>query len=124
MALLLLRTGGICGELFRQEKCIKGQNGTFIILALKVENSHFFWLIFSRQNNDSTQQVKFFEDLQGLLSPFSGENIIIGGDFNCPLMSADKQGGRSVHFKQNVIMGRVDVKKTATNKVFRVEIKR
>ena len=53
--------------------------------------------------NDSTQQVKFFEDLQGLLTPFSGENTIIGGDFNCPLMSADKQGGRSVHFKQNVI---------------------
>ena len=87
---------------YHVEKCIKGQNGTFIILALKVENSHFFWVnIFAP--NDSTQQVKFFEDLQGLLSPFSGENTIIGGDFNCPLMSAEKQGGRSVHFKQNVI---------------------
>ena len=84
------------------EKCIKDENGRFIILDLKVENSHFI-LVNIYAPNDSTQQVKFFKDLQGLLAPFSGENIIIGGDFNCPLTSADKMGGRSVHFKQNVI---------------------
>ena len=87
---------------YQVEKCIKDKNGRFIILDLKVENSHFI-LVNIYAPNDSTQQVKFLKDLQGLLAPFSGENIIIGGDFNCPLTSADKMGGRSVHFKQNVI---------------------
>ena len=118
---------------YQVEKCIKDKNGRFIILDLKVENSHFI-LVNSYAPNDSTQQVKFFIDLQGLLAPFSGENIIIGGDFNCPLTSADKMGGRSVHFKQNVIneiaklsllysLCNVWREKTATNKVFRGEIK-
>ena len=70
------------------EKCTKDKNGRLIILDLKVENLHFI-LANIYSPNDSTQQNKFFEDLQGLLAPFSGENIIIGGDFNGPLTSAD-----------------------------------
>ena len=35
---------------------------------------------------------------------FSGENIIIGGDFNCPFAKDDKEGGtRSLSSKKNVV---------------------
>ena len=41
--------------------------------------------------------------VQNLLQQFSGENIIIGGDFNCPLAKDDKEGGRDPSSKKNVV---------------------
>jgi len=34
--------------------------------------------------------------VQNLLQQFSGENIIIGGDFNCPFPKDDREGGRDL----------------------------
>ena len=84
------------------ENCIKHKNGRFIILDLKADDSHLI-LLSIYAPNDSAQQITFFKNLQGVLLSFSGENIIIEGDFNCPLTSSDKLGGRTVHCKQNVI---------------------
>ena len=84
------------------ENCIKDKNGRFIILDLKADDSHLI-LANIYAPNDSAQQITFFKNLQDVLLPFSGEKIIIGGDFNCPLTSSDKLGGRPVHCKQKVI---------------------
>ena len=84
------------------ENCIEDKNGRFIILDLKADDSHLV-LASIYAPNDSAQQITFFKNLPDVLLSFSGENIIIGGDFNCPLTSSDKLGGRPVHCKQNVI---------------------
>ena len=84
------------------ENCIKDKNGRFIILDLKADDWHLI-LVNIYAPNDSSQQITFFKNLQDVLSPFSEENIIIGVDFNCPLTSSDKLGGRPVHCKQKVI---------------------
>ena len=36
------------------------------------------------------------------LSNYTDENIIIGGDFNCPLAELDKIGGKPVENKKRV----------------------
>ena len=84
------------------ENCIKDKNRRFIILDLKADDSHLI-LVSIYAPNDSTQQITFFKNLQDVLLSFSGENIIIGGDFNWPLTSSDKLDGRPVHCKQIVI---------------------
>ena len=53
--------------------------------------------------NDTQAQVKFFSELKEHLERFQSENIIMGGDFNCPLSENDKEGGRDTSFKNNVI---------------------
>lgn len=42
-------------------------------------------------------------DVQNLLQQFSGENIILGGDFNCPFAKDDKEGGRGLSSKKNIV---------------------
>ena len=53
--------------------------------------------------NDVAQQVKFFDNLKGMLVKYANENIIVGGDFNCALTSSDKSGGCSVGKKEAVV---------------------
>jgi len=116
------------------ENCIKDKNGRFIVLDLKADDSHLI-LVNIYAPNDSAQQITFFKNLQDVLSPFSGEKIIIGVDFNCPLTSSDKLGGRPFHCKQKVIdeitklsslysLSDVWREKLATNRLFHGEIRR
>ena len=41
--------------------------------------------------------------VQNLLQQFSGENIIVGGDFNCPFTMDDKEGGCDLSSEKNVV---------------------
>ena len=50
--------------------------------------------------NEIAQQVQFFEKINNKLSCFADENILIGGDFNCPLTAFDKIGSRPVENKK------------------------
>ena len=42
--------------------------------------------------------------MQNLLQQFSGEDIIIGGDFNSPFAKDDKEGGRDLSSKKNLVV--------------------
>ena len=64
----------------------KDNNGRLIILDIKINDSHVI-LINIYAPNDSSQQVQFFHSIQQKLENYADENIIIGGDFNCPLVS-------------------------------------
>ena len=52
--------------------------------------------------NDVSQQAQFFEKVMNKLSNYADENIIIGGDLNCPLTELDKIGGKPVENKKRV----------------------
>jgi len=53
--------------------------------------------------NDSKFQIIFIGQLQNLLQQFSGENIIVGGDFNCPFAEDDKEEDRDLSSKKSVV---------------------
>ena len=53
--------------------------------------------------NDTSSKIIFIRHVQNLLQQFSGENIIIDGDLNCPFAKDDKEGGRDLSFKKNVV---------------------
>ena len=83
-------------------KVEKDNNGRFIILDIKINATHLI-LINIYAPNDSSQQVQFFHSIQQKLENYADENIIIGGDFNCPLSTLDKLGGRTIDNKRSVI---------------------
>jgi len=41
--------------------------------------------------------------VQNLLQQFSGENIIVGGDFNCPFAKGDKEEGLDLLPKKSIV---------------------
>ena len=84
------------------EKCISDKNGRFIILKLLRDNTPLV-LVNVYAPNDANQQVNFFTKLNHQLQEFALENIIIGGDFNCPLSQKDKIGGNPATRKASVI---------------------
>ena len=53
--------------------------------------------------NDNTNKVNFFKNLQERLRDFSDDNMIIAGDFNCPLTTLDENGEKQVGVKTSVI---------------------
>ena len=84
------------------EKTICDKNGRFIIIKLSLDEQSIV-LVNVYTPNDATQQLGFFARLDQLLQEFSQDNIIIGGDFNCPLSAKDKIGGKPVTQKTKVI---------------------
>ena len=77
---------------FQIEKQIVGKNGRYIILDGTFADNHIV-LVNIYAPNDVNQQVSFFKELENRLQEYSGETIIIGGDFNCTLSELDKKGG-------------------------------
>ena len=84
------------------EKCISDKNRRFITLKLLRDNTPLV-LVNVYAPNDANQQVNFFTKLNHQLQEFALENIIIGGDFNCPLSQKDKIGGNPATRKASVI---------------------
>ena len=70
--------------------------GRFLVIKGKLEDSAFTIVNIYAPNVDRCS-CQFFENLRGHLLEFGisdEDNIIIGGDFNCPLNPRlDKQGG-------------------------------
>ena len=84
-------------ERFEKDNC-----GRLVILDTKINGSNLI-LVNVYTPNEIAQQVQFFEKIKNKLSSYTDENILIGGDFNCPLMAFDKIGGRPVENKKTVI---------------------
>ena len=81
-------------ERFEKDNC-----GRLVILDTKINGSNLI-LVNVYAPNEIAQQVQFFEKIKNKLSSYADENILIGGDFNCPLTAFDKIGGRPVENKK------------------------
>ena len=84
------------------ETLLQSEDGRILILRVVIEDLTFL-CVNVYAPNDTQAQVKFFSELKEHLEQFQSENIIMGGDFNCPLSENDKEGGRDTSFKKNVI---------------------
>jgi len=81
---------------------ITNNNGRFIILETEIESSPFIFVNVYSPNN-LTKQKHFFDDIHSCLENYVGDNIVIGGDFNCALTHLDKEGGAPIEQKQPLI---------------------
>ena len=48
-------------------------------------------------------QINFYQKITDSIRKCQTDNILIGGDFNCPLSALDKFGGKDIQFKKDVI---------------------
>ena len=70
----------------------RDKNGRFLIVRFSLHDEDFC-LVNIYIPNDQTAQVNVYNELTSKLpSPFYNENLILGGEFNCPLKSIDKKG--------------------------------
>ena len=75
---------------------LRDPNGRMLLLKALI-NGKSYTLINIYGPNKDTEAVKFFQNLSTTLRELkleSDDNVIIGGDFNCPLdLTKDKKGG-------------------------------
>ena len=83
-------------------KSCKDKNGRFIILETKLDNQHLV-LVNIYAPNDTSQQIKFFQELNKTLTNYADNNLIIGGDFNCALTPKDRKSVKRATNKHMVI---------------------
>ena len=83
------------------EQQIQSEDGRILILRVQVYDLKLVCANIYTPN-DTSSQIIFIRHVQNLLRRFSGENIILGGDFNCPFAKDDKEGGRDLSSKKNV----------------------
>ena len=87
---------------FEVKRSIHDKNGRFLILDAII-NEKEIMLVNLYAPNEQINQIIFFKLIQQMLREFSGQKIIIAGDFNCPLSPLDKRGGRPVSERKQVI---------------------
>ena len=83
-------------------KSCKDKNERFIILETKLDNQHLV-LVNIYAPNDTSQQIKFFQELNKTLTNYADDNLIIGGDFNCALTPKDRKSVKQATNKHMVI---------------------
>lgn len=83
------------------QRTIHDKSGRFLILKASIEESDVVFVNVYAPN-DNASQITFYKILQDRLKEFSDDNLIIAGDFNCPLSPLDKRGGKTVFKKNNV----------------------
>ena len=75
---------------------IQDPKGRLTMLKAKIKDKNYYLVNVYGPNKDA-EAVRFYQDLSAKLremEPDSDDNVIIGGDFNCPLNpSLDKKGG-------------------------------
>ena len=76
--------------------------GRLLIVNLTLQDEDFC-LVNIYAPNEQNPQVNFYHQLTDKLRPYSSVNLILGGDFNCPLENIDKTGGKDISNKKNVI---------------------
>ena len=72
---------------------IRDKKGRFLLVRASLQDEEFCFVNIYAPNDPSLQKT-FFNELSNKLRPYSNDNIILGGDFNCPLESVDKTGGK------------------------------
>ena len=78
------------------------KNGRFLIVNASIDDDEFCFVNIYAPN-DQNQQITFYEKMINSIRYRQTENILIGGDFNCPLSASDKFGGKDVQAKKVVI---------------------
>jgi len=78
------------------------KNERLLIVRLTLQGEEFCFVNVYAPN-DQNQQINFYNELTSKLRPYANENLIMGGDFNCPLETIDKIGGKDISSKKNVI---------------------
>ena len=53
--------------------------------------------------NNTSQKIKFFQELNKTLTNYANNNLIIGGDFNCALTPKDRKSVKQATSKHMVI---------------------
>ena len=75
---------------------LRDSNGRMLLLKMLINEKKYFLVNVYGPNKDA-EAIKFFQYLSTTLRAMdfeSNDNVIIGGDFNCPLDPAkDKKGG-------------------------------
>ena len=75
------------------------KNGRLLIVCLTLQGEEFCFVNVYAPN-DQNEQLNFYDELTRKLRPYTNENLIIGGDFNCPLENIDKIGGKDISSKK------------------------
>ena len=68
----------------------------------KLDNIHLV-LVNIYAPNDSSQQIKVFQELNKTLTNYADNNLIIGGDFNCALTPKNRKSVKQATNKHMVI---------------------
>ncbi|CAH3027786.1 unnamed protein product [Porites evermanni] len=76
------------------------KNGRFLVAKGNQDN---LCLVNIYAPNDQNQQVNFFDKIIDPICRSSTNNILPGGDFNCPLTEVDKVGGRDILYNKRTI---------------------
>ena len=84
------------------EQQIESEDGRILILRVQVDDLKLVCANIYTPN-DTSSQIIFIRHVQNPLQQFSGENIIIGSDFNCPFAKDDKEGTRDLSSKKNIV---------------------
>ena len=78
------------------------KNGRFLVANINI-NQDNLCLVNIYAPNDQNQQVNFFDKIIDPIRRSSTNNILLGGDFNCPFTEVDKVGGRDILRKKRTI---------------------
>ena len=78
------------------------KNGRFLVANINI-NQDNLCLVNIYAPNDQNQQVNFFDKIIDPIRRSSTDNILLGGDFNCPLTEVGKVGGRDILHKKRTI---------------------
>ena len=84
------------------------RNGRVLIVNLTIQDEEFC-LANIYAPNDQNLQVDFYTQLTRKLRPYVNSNLVLGGDFNCPLENIDKKGGKDISSRKNVIQSIVEM---------------
>lgn len=68
----------------------KDKKGRSIILETKLDNQYLVLAMYIPPN-DTSQQIKFFQDLTNTLAGYSDSTLIIRGDFKCALTPKNRK---------------------------------
>lgn len=83
------------------------KNGRVLIVNLTLQDEEYC-LANIYVPNDQSHQVDFYTQLMRKLRPHPNANLILGGDFNCPLEDIDKIG-REYISRKNAIQSVVEM---------------
>ena len=81
---------------------IVDKSGRFLVANINIHQDNLC-LVNIYAPNDQNQQVNFFDKIIDPIRRSNTNNILLGGDFNCPLTDVDKVGGRDILHKERTI---------------------